>query len=177
MANDPVRSIAPKANISLHPLTYRGLSFEAEMLSILRACISPACLWSPKSLEAKSAWLEHTPLALWIVDALWPWSPVELGTHDGYSYFVFCRAVKHLELYTPIRSTFDDASPHFADQTIDLPHIDGCYDYEQDICHFAAWRPRLSDRGVVLFHDTNEQAAEPTAIRRRAVQAEAACAA
>jgi hypothetical protein len=64
MANDPVRSIDPKLNISLHPLSYRSLSFEAEMLSILRACISPACLWWPKSLEAKSAWLEHTPFTL-----------------------------------------------------------------------------------------------------------------
>jgi hypothetical protein len=77
--------------------------------------------------------------------------------------------------FTLIRSTVDAALPHFADQTIDLLHIDGCHDYEQIKCHFAAWRPKLPDRGVVLFLDTNKQAAELTAIRRRAVQAEAAC--
>jgi hypothetical protein len=198
----------------MHPPTYRGLSFQAEMLSILRACIWPVCFWRLEWLEAESAWLEHAPFAFWIVDALRPRSLIELGTHDGYSYFAFCQAVKHLELDTRchavehrgderadfcgeaafcdlrsyhdgrhstfsvlIRWTFDDAPPHLADQSIDLFHIGGCHDYEQFKRQFAAWRPRLSDRGVVLFHNNNEQAAELTAIRRCDVQAEAACAA
>jgi hypothetical protein len=50
-------------------------------------------------------------------------------------------------------------------------------DYEQIKGHFAAWRPKLTDRGVVLFLDTNKQAAELTAICRRAVQTGAASAA
>jgi hypothetical protein len=140
---------------------------------MLGAGISPACALWPEWLEAESARPEQAPLAFWIADALRPRSLVDLETRDGYSYFAF----RYPELHTPIRPTFDDVLPHFAYQTIDLLHIDGRHDYAQIKCHFVAWRPRLSDRGVVLFYDTNERAAALTAIRRRDVQAEAACAA
>ena len=80
MANEPVRSIDPKAYISLHPPSYRGLSLEAEVLLMLRACISAACFWRPEWLEAESSRLEHIPLAFWIVDALRPRSLVDLET-------------------------------------------------------------------------------------------------
>jgi hypothetical protein len=57
--------------------------------------INAASYWFPVHYPL-SAWLEHAPFGFWLVDELRPRSIVELGTHWGYSYFVFCEAVKRL---------------------------------------------------------------------------------
>ncbi|HYA74270.1 MAG TPA: class I SAM-dependent methyltransferase [Roseiarcus sp.] len=79
--------------------------------------------------------------------------------HAGfYGEEVFQSVARHNDRYsafsTLLRMTFDDARGHFPDRSVDLLHIDGRH-YYADVRHdFEAWRDKLTDDAIVLFHDT-----------------------
>ena len=52
-----------------------------------------------------------------------------------------------------MQMSFDEARTAFADGSIDLLHFDGSPDCGAAKHDFESWLPKMSDRGIILFHD------------------------
>ncbi len=75
---------------------------------------------------------------------------------EVYDAFEGIRLKHYGDVGRSIRSYFVDAAPHFEDKSLDLIHIDGLHTYEAVKEDYETWRPKLTDNGVIIFHDTNE---------------------
>ena len=70
----------------------------------------------------------------------------ELSAYHNAAYGGFSRL---------LRMTFDEAAGNFADQSVDLLHIDGLHTYDAVKHDFETWRGKLADNAIVIFHDIN----------------------
>jgi GT2 family glycosyltransferase len=68
---------------------------------------------------------------------------------------VFAPNARYSDFSTLVRATSDEGSERFGAGTIDLLHIDGLHARDVVRQDFEHWLPKLSDRAIVLLHDTN----------------------
>ena len=90
-----------------------------------------------------------TAIDLWLGDE-------HAGRYDEsvYSNFTWLLRERYSGIGRALRKDFNDAVAEFEDESIDLLHIDGLHTYEAVKNDYDTWLPKMSENGVILFHDT-----------------------
>ena len=73
---------------------------------------------------------------------------------EAYNYLKKINDTHFSHFSNLLCTTFDDAATLFENQCIDLLHIDGLHTYEAVRHDYEIWSPKMSEKGVMIFHDT-----------------------
>src|SRR5438477_6845476 len=126
---DLTREFRPRTVVELG--VYRGESYFTFCQSVEENCLSTLCY-------GIDTWQGDTHMGMY---------GAEIGDEVEVYNLRYSRFSKLLKM------TFNEARPHFGDASIDLLHIDGSHRYEEVKEDFEAWLPKLSEGGIILFHD------------------------
>lgn len=126
-----VATIKPRRIVELG--TYAGASYAAMCQAVQRGVFTCDC-------TAVDSWTGDDHSGAYGGDVFSDFSAFNEAHFAGFSRL--------------LRASFDNAVGEFEDGSIDLLHIDGFHTYEAVRHDFETWRAKLSDRAVVLFHDT-----------------------
>lgn len=113
--------------------THRGMSYSAFCQAVLEEGLATQC-------HAVDTWRGDEHSGVYGEDVFQEFFRFNARRFAGFSQLM--------------RSEFDEAALCFGDGSIDLLHIDGLHTYEAVRHDFETWLPKLSDRAIVLFHDT-----------------------
>ena len=127
-----VRAAAPRVLVELG--TYTGVSYSAFCNAVVEADLPTRC-------HAVDTWLGDREAG-------------EYG-NDVYEDFRQFHEQHYSKFSTLLRCTFDEALPQFIDSSIDLLHVNGLHTYEGVWHDVESWLPKMSEKGVILLHDTN----------------------
>jgi glycosyltransferase involved in cell wall biosynthesis len=127
-----VANIRPKLVVELG--TYTGVSYAAFCESIKKMKIDSRCY-------AVDTWRGDLNTGYYGDDIY----------HDLNKF----NNIHYSNFSTLIRDSFDSALGKFEDRSIDLLHIDGSHKYDEVRHDFETWLPKMSDNGIILFHNTS----------------------
>ncbi|MBV9492523.1 MAG: class I SAM-dependent methyltransferase [Verrucomicrobia bacterium] len=127
-----VAAVRPRTLVELG--THYGVSYSAFCESVVRNGLDTRCY-------AVDTWRGDAQAGYYGEDVYWGFQRFHDGRYRAFSELLRC--------------TFDEALPYLPDGLVDLLHIDGLHTYEAVKHDFESWRSKLSDRAIVLFHDTN----------------------
>jgi GT2 family glycosyltransferase/glycosyltransferase involved in cell wall biosynthesis len=127
-----VRATRPRSLVELG--THNGVSYSAFCEAVIYDSLETRCY-------AVDTWKGDEHSELYGEEVYWDLWQFHESRYGAFSQLLRC--------------SFDAAAQYIPDQSVDLLHIDGLHTYEAVRHDFEQWRPKLSERAVVLLHDTN----------------------
>lgn len=122
--------------------------------------LGDAAYWMPAHYPPVSAWFTHAPFAAWLMSVLRPRVVAELGTHYGFSCFVFAEAAKRLGLPATVYAVDtwqgDDHAGFYDEEVFEYVSRIRSSDYDDQVrlvrSLFHDARPDFADGSVDLLH-------------------------